>query len=420
MKFRIFRNPAQKEVTDPPEHGTEMQLLKWRKNRQGRIAHGSRFHKMAGMIFSLSCIFILCQIPVFGLDTRLTKSLERDFDVPEAVNLEISNKYGNIVIGTWDQPKISIRIEMIAHGKDTEDAEKLLGKVEFDFHQTRDYLVVESVFDRRSGFFKDLLSSLSDYSKTIISKNKLMVNYELMIPDKTASIVVNNKFGDIFIGSINARTKFTLGHGNLVAEDLEGYCELDMSYGKVKIKKLDECRVSLKAAEINVEQVGRMQLQSSNSQLFCADVHIIRGSSTNDQIEIGQVMNLDLDADFSEINLDRLSGKSRINQDYGALNVMYIGSDFADLHLVGRSTDYNLHVSDLAGFEALIIAKEDRLQIGGILNQLEKQYEDDRSKIVRLTGFLGKSDKQGSLYLEARGGAVSLDFVHSKVIGYNE
>jgi hypothetical protein len=131
-------------------------------------------------------------------------------------------------------------------------------------------------------------------------------------------------------------------------------------------------------------------------------------------------MNIDLEADFSEITLDRLSGKSRIKQDYGELNVMLVDRDFTDLHLVGRSTDYSLRISDLAGFDALIIAREDRLQMSGLKEQMDMQYEDDRSKIVRLTGFLGKSDRKGSFYLEARGGAVSLDLARTKARGYNE
>ncbi len=370
-------------------------------------------------IFNMLLFIFLVFLPGYGMETRVIKSLERDFDVPEKVNLELTNKYGNIVIGTWDQPVITIRIEITAYGKDTEDAEKLLKKVEFDFHQTKDHLVVESVFDRRSGFFKDLLNSLSDYSKTIISNNKLKVDYDIMIPEKTASITLDNKFGDVFIGNINARTRFVLGHGNFVAEKLGGYCELDLSYGKAKVKYLDECRLSMKATEFYCDEAARIDLQSSNSKLYCGEVHSLSGSSTNDLLQVGALVHADLDADFTEIKLDVLSGKSRINQHYGQLHILHLTKDFLDLHLEGQSTDYNILISDLAGFETIIKAREDQLQLGKMNGKLQKEYLDDRSKIVRLTGHLGKPDLKANLYLDASSGEVSLDFVRIKPPGYN-
>ncbi|MCK5278772.1 MAG: hypothetical protein KAK04_09540, partial [Cyclobacteriaceae bacterium] len=133
-------------------------------------------------------------------ETKLSKSIDKTFEVSGRLSLEITNKYGNVIIETWPRNEVSLKIEIIAYGKDGSAAEKLMDRVEFDFKHSSDFLEVESVFDRKKSFFKDLLNAVGDYSASLLSKHKLQVNYELNIPETTASITIDNRFGDIHLG----------------------------------------------------------------------------------------------------------------------------------------------------------------------------------------------------------------------------
>ena len=85
-------------------------------------------------------------------ETKLSKSINKRFEANERLNLEINNKYGNVIIDTWPDKAVSLKIEILAYGKDESAAEKLMDRVEFDFKQSDDYLEIVSVFDRKKSF----------------------------------------------------------------------------------------------------------------------------------------------------------------------------------------------------------------------------------------------------------------------------
>ncbi|MCK5370553.1 MAG: hypothetical protein KAQ62_18450, partial [Cyclobacteriaceae bacterium] len=154
-------------------------------------------------------------------ETKLSKSINKTFEVSDDLNLEVINKYGNVIIDTWPRNEVSLKIEIIAYGKDGNTAEKLMDRVEFDFKHSNDFLEIESVFDRKKSFFKDLVNAVGDYSASLLSKHKLQVNYELNIPESTASITIDNRFGDIHLGDVKGRLNIKLAHGNLRANKIE-------------------------------------------------------------------------------------------------------------------------------------------------------------------------------------------------------
>ena len=201
-------------------------------------------------------------------ETKISKSIDKTFEVSGRLNLEITNKYGNVIIDTWPRNEVSLKIEILAYGKDGTAAEKLMNRVEFDFKHSNDFLEVESVFDRKKSFFKDMLNAVGDYSASLLSKHKLQVNYELNIPESTASIAIDNRFGDIHLADVKGRLNITLAHGNLRANKIEDYSRMSVNYGKAKIKEINEINLSLKGAELELEYAGKLNLQSSSSSIF--------------------------------------------------------------------------------------------------------------------------------------------------------
>ena len=75
-------------------------------------------------------------------ETKLSKSIDKTFEVSDRLDLEITNKYGNVIIDTSPRNEVSLKIEILAFGKDENAAEKLMDRVEFDFKQSSDSLEV--------------------------------------------------------------------------------------------------------------------------------------------------------------------------------------------------------------------------------------------------------------------------------------
>lgn len=353
-------------------------------------------------------------------ETKLSKSIDKTFKVSDRLNIEITNKYGNVIIDTWTRNEVSLKIEILAFGKDENAADKLMDRVEFDFKHSDDFLEVESVFDRKKSFFKDLVNAVGDYSASLLSKHKLQVNYELTIPESSASITIDNRFGDVHLGELDGRVNLTIAHGNLRVNKLSDYSRLNLNYGKAKIKEIDEANITLKGAELDVEFVGKMDLNSNSSTIVMGKVLVLDLESTNDKIEISEVRDISGEASFTEMSIDHLTEICRLNQSYGGMTIKHIPLEFKSIRLNGKSTDYNLKFSDQSNFETKIYARDDKLIIGEFPGKREKRYMDEKSKFVQVTGDFGSASNESKLNIDAQNGEVSIDFIKILPETYNK
>jgi hypothetical protein len=353
-------------------------------------------------------------------ETKLSKSINRSFEIKDRLNLVISNKYGNVIIETWPQDEVSLKIEILAFGKDESSAEKLMDRAEFDFKHSDDFLEIASVFDRRKNFFKDLVNAVGDYSASVLSKHKLQVNYELMIPESTASITVTNRFGDVHLADVEARLDLTVAHGNVMLNSMQDYGKLNLNYGKARIKEANEAVITLKGAELELDKIHKVTLKSSSSTIVLGQVSTIDIESTNDKVEIDEVRDISGEINFTDITINHLAEDCRLNQNYGGLTIKQISPDFSDIRLNGKSTDYNLKFTDGSAFEVRIYARDDKLILDELPGKVEKRYMDEKTKFVELRGYVGKEKNDRKLNIDAQNGEVSIGFTKGLPETYNK
>lgn len=353
-------------------------------------------------------------------EIKLSKSIDRTFDVEDRMNLEISNKYGNVIIDTWPRNEVSVKIEILAYGKDKSAAEKLMDRAEFDFKHSDDFLEIESVFDRKKSFFKDLVNSIGDYSASLLSKHKLQVNYEMQIPENTASITIKNRFGDVHMSSIDARLNLTVAHGDVKLTNMQDYSRLNLNYGKARIKDAGELNIVLKGAELELDNIHKLDLKSSSSKVKIGTVTYADLESTNDEIEIMEVRDITGEVNFSNVKIQHLIESCRLPQNYGELEIESIDPNFTNIRLTGKSTDYNLNFVKNSSFKLSVYARDDKLVIDDISGKLEKRYVDEKTKFVQLNGQVGSESTDQKLNINAQNGEVKIGFTDVLPETYNK
>ena len=353
-------------------------------------------------------------------ETKLSKSIDRNFDVTERMNLEISNKYGNVIIETWPKNEVSVKIEILAYGKDDNAAERLMDRVEFDFKHSDDFLEIESVFDRKKSFFKDLINSIGDYSASLMSKHKLQVNYELQIPENAASITITNRFGDVHLSSLDARLNLTIAHGDVKLNNMQDYSRLNLNYGKARIKDAGELNIALKGAELELDNIYKLDLKSSSSKVKIGAVTHADLESTNDEIEITEVRDITGEVNFSNVKIQYLVESCRLPQNYGELEIENIDPNFKSIRLNGKSTDYKLDFMKNSSFQVSIYARDDKLMFEDAPGKLEKRYMDEKTKFVQLNGYVNSESTEQKLNINAQNGEVNIGFTEVLPETYNK
>ena len=343
-------------------------------------------------------------------DTKLTKSIDRSFRVSSNSHFELVNKYGQIIINTWDKDSIKMNVTITAYGKNYGDAEKLLDRVDIDFRQTGQYLTAETLLDRRSGFFKELWNNISDYSKTLLSKTKLEVDYQVYMPT-TVDLDLENKFGDIYLAEIDAKCDINIMHGNLRANRIHKNSTIEVAYGDVKIKELASGRLTLKTVEGDILTLGDVQLKSSSSEIYIKKADRVDIDSRSDKkLRFEEVNRLSGKGLFSKFDIEKLTKSLDLEMNYGEVNAMNIPFSFSKIDIDGKNTDILLKFDPGAYLEVDIHAKEEDLLIPSDGRSYTKEYTDDKQKYVHVRGTLGeKNNYPGYVYINAGGGEVSLE-----------
>lgn len=323
-------------------------------------------------------------------DTKLTKNITRSFAVESGDDVEVINKYGKIIINTWDKDSAKFSVDIVATGKTDDIVEKLMDKVKIDFSYAVGFLTVETDMDKKKGALSSVLNSIEDYSKSFTSRNKVTIDYTIYVPDGV-NLTLDNKFGNVFINDFSGKLDLTLSHGDLRTRSLEGKSEVSLSFGNGTIKNMKDGTVKLKGSELAVNNAQRLSVQSSSSEMTLGDIKSLKLNSRNDKIRIQEVTSVSGSGDFSDVNVDALISELDLNLDYGEIFVDRVDANFKAIAINSKSADISLILSPQSYFSANIAAQEDRVIIPNNMLSLRKNQNSDGELDLNLEGMVGNT-----------------------------
>ena len=334
-------------------------------------------------------------------DTKLTKNITKSYAMTSRAEVDITNKYGKVVVTAWDKDSVKIVVDIIAYGKNDDAVDKLMNKVNIDFMKSGDYLSVETEMNRKGGSFGAVLSNIEGYSKSLLNKNKVTIDYTIYLPG-TASLNLENKFGDVFIGNFDGKIDLDLSHGDLKARNLKGDSKVFLSFGKGRIRNMKDGFLKLKGGEIEIDEGVKINVESSSSELAFGNIKSLYINSRNDKIRTGSLNVLKGTGDFTDIFAENVESDLDLNLEYGEFYAERIGEDFNTITLNSKSTDINLVLSPKSYFNANISGNEDRMIIPNSMLSLGKKDKSDSGYDFTLTGTVGYTrDKVGKVNIKA-------------------
>ncbi len=370
--------------------------------------------KVAGHLFRgviVCCLLLAAQVATGQDETKLTRNISRQFKVPEDITVDVNNKYGRVVVKSWARDSVMVSIEVAAYAKDSKTVQKMMERVEVDFSNMGSFLTVETVLDRGTGTFKELMNTVGDYSKTLVSKNKLTVDYEITVPEN-ATLYLDNKFGNVFIGDHGGAVKLTLAHGDLKANELKGNAVLNLSFGKATIRKMQEAELMLKAAQVHIQQARSIRLESMTSELRVDGALSARIDSRNDKLHFQKIGWISGKGMFTDWTLGEVQETLDLDVNYGQLTVLQLHKDFASVRLNSKYTDVDVTLDPGSWVNLDIKAEQEKIFIpANWIPLLQNNPVPGKEGYVQLTGPVGRSNsKQGLMQLDLQGASVTFHY----------
>jgi hypothetical protein len=355
-------------------------------------------------IFFAGLIILL--LPMFS-EAQFTESkqINKRFKATRETRVEITNKYGDIKINTWDKDSIVFEIKIRVEDKKLSKLEKLIEDVEIDFTGSQHFIIAHTkVGESRSGLEKEILNLKESVFQ---SDGKIEIDYTVWMP-KSNQLNVENKFGDVYIGDYWGDIEINLSNGNLKSHDFSGKTRLILSFGDATINKMKSGTLDCNYSEIYIKEAEKLQITSKSSEFEITEITEINADSRRDKFRIYLINNLTASGSFTNYRITEFKNMLNLKSEYGDLDIEKVAPDFKSVYIESKSMDINLGFSDKSEFDFDLTHIKSETNLCSKMNVKNEKVLDEKEKKMQLTGSFGNSTKTTKLFINAVGGGINV------------
>lgn len=307
-----------------------------------------------------------------------SKKIIKNYHVSTKDKLFIENKFGNIVIRTWNKEEIHVEITIKATNATSEKALEQIKKVAINEKQ-----------------LSGLIELRTDYPKQMSTKNgkcSLTVDYLIQMPAGNP-LQVLNRFGDVdledYMGPLFVDVKF----GELRAGCLKNSNnDLNISYGSASMTHFEGGKVHAKYSSFKAAKVGSMELEHGFGSLDLGESNSLLATISYSDVKIAKL-------NESSVFTVKFLGNFKIGDLSPTVQKLAISASYSPIEInLGENNNCSFEVhtsySDFKSNSKLTSLKEEDEERYG----LKKSY----------SGKIGKGDG-GKILISSNFGTVKFD-----------
>lgn len=316
-----------------------------------------------------------------------SRSVEKAFAVKPGTEIQVVNKYGNIHMVHWEKDSVKFEIELVVKGNKQSRIQKNFEMIDFNFTKTDFYIIAQTTFDADKGAFWD---ELSDLATTIFSgSNRTQIDYKIYAP-RGCPLKFDNKFGNVYIGNQQATADIAISNGDLKANAFEGHLKLEMEFGKVSIRNIEDGQINAGYAEMDIKKAGRLIMESRSSTFDLGLIGELQIDSRRDKLNIEEIGVLNGNLSFSDLKIEYFTEHSSLTANYGTMDFRSVSGQFSKMVVNAKYTDIDLNFETNAAYE-LDLEHDSKTEISMPVDSkgIETKQVDDKDGLYRTAGKIG-------------------------------
>jgi hypothetical protein len=350
----------------------------------------------AGMLLLIA--FLL--VPFTLKAEEFTKEFHKEYKAGANTTLNINNKYGDVVIQSWDKEQVVIDVKVTVEYPDKEKAQKYLDYIDVKFTEGDNLISAQTVINEGFNF------------KGWSDSKKFSIDYNIKMPANSA-LALANKYGNTDIDELHGLVSMDIKYGNLTAGKLtrgnvKPLNSLNLAYGKGTIDEAGWFDMTLRyVGSFSIEKSQALLLDSKYSKLEVGETSSIVGTSKYDNLRITKINNLVLENGYCDVKVGELTKKLTYSGSYGSLEVENIPAGFEALETDTRYEGVKLAIAESASYRL-----DAKLSYGGLKYDEEKFKNQKRivqNNSSEISGTIGdESSPASSVKVSSSYGSVRL------------
>lgn len=339
-----------------------------------------------------------------------SKEISREVAMPKNGEVYIENNSRNLVIKTWDQPKVKISTTVLYEGDGNFTEDEWFEKANLSLK------ILGSSVKIKAG----LISSLSVYSNNLnnrgannltltevtatgraISSTKGPKKLVTVYLPTGSKIDIESKYSEVTLPANIGDAHVEISNGNLDAENL-GKLSLRSQYAIVNVGDVKNADIEFTGGRLTARNIDELDLDSKYSTIELALAKKIIVRSTNDEYEFEEVGEISGRKNYGNLRITRLLQKIELegaNADIKIRNIapgaslIKIDDKYADIRLPVKNTK-NYSVDFTGAFSAVYGNFEKKVPINlklSNLNTVSDRVVSDSGLTPRTSGSLNTS-----------------------------
>ncbi|MCC8171894.1 MAG: hypothetical protein LIP00_08960 [Parabacteroides sp.] len=225
------------------------------------------------------------------------KEFVHTFPAGQATEIQIDNRFGNIVVEHWPKDGVEMRVVIESKADNEQTAEKNLQKVSVDV--TSDKSRIKAI--TRTDKFEQH------------DKERVTVNYTLLVP-AYVRLSLMQKFGNIDVSGTHAgESALSVKFGNIAGENFTAPLAVNSEFSNVQLGNLADAVFKLRhSGKVVIGAASQVKADSQFSNLKTGAVQSIQLTVRHGGGEIASCKKLGLDAQFSNVSVARLAESAEV------------------------------------------------------------------------------------------------------------
>lgn len=319
-------------------------------------------YKITGVIW----IFFLIHQWINAQMYEDTWQTERTFKASGTYVVSVNNKYGSVVVSTWEKDSVRISVIRRVSEKSRERLKRMVESIDIRFREGTGQVWAETVVGSKHTTFIQDVKEAGNFSS---ATPRTRIDYKIMVP-ANVSVEITNKYGDVVLPSLSGNAKIDLSNGNLQARDFKGLAEMNLAFGSAEIRSIKQGKVFLNFMNFVCDASDKLSLEGRSSEIRIKEAGQLKIDSRRDRLSLGQVKVLEATTYFSSLSCLNLKEFVRLDLTYGRLEQLTMDRDFKGCEIVSQTCDVNLRCVAPAAYSALIRSNKPIKVPGGVKSEV--------------------------------------------------
>ncbi len=355
-------------------------------------------------------LFLFCLSTTSYANSRedFKKTINKEFDITKNGTVDLSNRFGQVDIRTWDKNKVKIKVTVTVRAESEKESQVVFDRISIHFSNGKDFVTAETEIasnNNNSWWGWSSSNNSSDFS----------IDYEVYLP-KTIALDLENHHGAAIIAAMDGDAKVEIAHGELTAKGFAGELDLDMAHSEGKIgfvktlkadlahtrvdfEKLGKSVIETGHCHIDIDQIEELRLDSRHTDFEMGKVGTIEAECRHDDFEIESIETIIVEAQHTRYDIEKVQKSAKFDFSHGGATIEELAVGFQEINLLGSHATYRIGVEDNATYQLDAAGSHAGISYP---SDMDITYEKDKSTSREIKGRMGSSNNKGIGFIKAQ------------------